>query len=91
MSATLATAFVPMVLIVMADGSEVSAVGDTYATYESCRIQADHDAKLMTHEAERLDASRKVIKGVQVWCEPMPDNYQPHHGYLPTERSPRHE
>ena len=29
MSATLATAFVPMVLIVMADGSEVSAVGDT--------------------------------------------------------------
>ena len=86
MSATLATAFVPMVLIVMADGSEVSAVGDTYATYESCRIQADHDAKLMTHEAERLDASRKVIKGVQVWCEPMPDNYQPHHGYLPLRR-----
>lgn len=86
MISELATAFVPMVLITMTDGTEVQAVGDTYATYESCRIQADHDAKLMTHEAERLDASRKVIKGVQVWCEPMPDNYQPHHGYLPLRR-----
>ena len=91
MSATLATAFVPMVLIVMADGSEVSAVGDTYATYESCRIQADHDANLMTHEAERLDASRKVIKGVQVWCEPMPDGYEPHHGYIPVYRGGSHD
>ena len=86
MSATLATAFVPIVLITMTDGTEVQAVGDTYPTYASCRLQADHDAKLMTHEAERLDDSRKVIKGVQVWCEPMPDNYQPHHGYLPLRR-----
>lgn len=86
MSATLATAFVPMVLIVMADGSEVSAVGDTYATYESCRIQADHDAKLMTHEADKLDPQERVIKTIQVWCEPMPDNYQPHTGYLPLRR-----
>lgn len=86
MISELATAFVPMVLITMTDGTEVQAVGDTYPTYESCRIQADHDAKLMTHEAERLDASRKVIKGVQVWCEPMPSDYQPHTGYLPLRR-----
>ena len=91
MISELATAFVPMVLITMTDGTEVQAVGDTYPTYESCRIQGDHDAKIMGHEADKLVPQERVIKTIQVWCEPMPDNYQPHHGYLPTERSPRHE
>lgn len=93
MISELATAFIPIVLITMADGSEVQAVGDTYATYEACRIQGDHDAKIMEHEADRLDHEGKVIKTIQVWCEPMDDvdGYEPHHGYVPVYRGGSHD
>ena len=91
MSATLATAFIPIVLITMTDGTEVQAVGDTYPTYESCRNQGDHDAKLMGHEADKLDPQERVIKTIQVWCEPMPDGYEPHHGYIPVYRGGSHD
>lgn len=92
MISELATAFVPIVLITMTDGTEVQAVGDTYPTYESCRIQGDHDAKLMGHEADKLDPQGRVIKTIQVWCEPLPSDYKPHTGYLPYRRSGgRHE
>ena len=85
MSATLSTAFVPMVLIVMADGSEVSAVGDTYPSYESCYLQAEADGKLMAKEADAIDEDDR-IQMIKVWCEPMPSDYQPHTGYLPLRR-----
>lgn len=84
------TMFVPMVVIEMTDGSEVQAVGDTYATYESCRVQADHDAKLMGAEAERIDDDDR-IKAIHVWCEPMPDGMEPHTGYIPVNPGGRHE
>ena len=86
MISELATAFVPMVLIVMADGTEVSAVGGTYPSYESCYLQAEADGKIMAREADAIDDDER-IQAIKIWCEPMPSDYKPHTGYLPYRRS----
>lgn len=91
MSATLATSFVTMVLITMSDGSELQAVGDAYPTFDACMVQAEHDAKIMANEVERIDSDDR-IQEIRISCEPGTDEYQPHTGYIPVPRGGvRHE
>ena len=90
MSATIASIFVPMVLIQMVDGTELTAVGDNYPTLEACMVQAEHDARVMAREIEAIENELEspVIQYVSITCEPMgEDAYPAHYGYLPLEEA----
>ncbi len=89
-SSVLSTLYIPIVLIVMVDGTEMTAVGDTYPSFESCMVQAEHDAKVMAREIEAIENElpEQVISRVSIVCEPMGDDYPAHlGGYLPLEEA----
>ena len=78
--------FVPIVIISMVDGSQLSAVGDNYPTFEQCFVQAEADARVMEREIQHVEATLKypLIKHVSITCEPMTGNPD-HDGYIPIE------
>lgn len=78
--------YVPIVIFSMVDGSQLSAIGDNYASLDACLVQAEHDAKLMEKEIQNVEEtlSYPVIKHVSVFCERMADNPD-HNGYIPLE------
>lgn len=82
----IATTFVPIVIIGLADGSQLTAIGDNYASLDACLVQAEHDAKLMEKEIQNVEEtlSYPVIKHVSVFCEPMTGNPD-HDGYIPIQ------
>ena len=90
MTSALATTFVPLVLILMTDGTELQAVGDNFLSYDACMLQGEADAKAMAREAERLEANGfpKVIEKISIVCEPM-EGMHNHRGYLPLEEYSR--
>lgn len=88
MNGFITTVFVPLVLLQMADGTELTAVGDNYPTYEACMMQAEADAKTMAREIEAIESAlpERVIAHVSIVCEPMSSGDVPEHeGYLPFE------
>lgn len=78
--------YVPIVIISMVDGSQLSAIGDNYASLDACLVQAEHDAKLMEREVKNVEATLKypLIKHVSITCEPMTGNPD-HDGYIPIQ------
>lgn len=82
----IATSFVPIVIIGLADGSQLTAIGDNFPTFEQCFIQAEHDAKLMEREVKNVEDTLEysIIKHVSITCEPMTGNPD-HDGYIPIQ------
>ena len=89
-SSVLSTLYIPIVLIVMVDGTEMTAVGDVYPSFDACMVQAEHDAKIMANEVQAIEDElpEQVISHISIVCEPMGDDYPEHlGGYLPLEEA----
>lgn len=82
----IATTFVPIVIIGLADGSQLTAIGDNYASLDACLVQAEHDAKLMEREVKNVEDALEysIIEHVSITCEPMTGNPD-HDGYIPIQ------
>lgn len=84
MNGILASIFVPIVTISMADGSQLQAAGTTYETFDACMVQAEHDAKIMVNDIENVENTLEypIIDSVVISCEQRND-IPAHTGYVP--------
>lgn len=84
MNGILASIFVPIVTIYMADGSHLQAAGTTYETFDACMMQAEADARVMAKDIENVENTLEypIIDSVVISCEQRND-IPAHTGYVP--------
>ncbi len=83
--AILSTIYAPLVLFTFVDGTEMTAVGEGYESFDACMVQAEADAKIMVNEIEGIEGELEapVIRYISISCEAMDANSFPaHSGYI---------